>query len=327
MDSTTRERLERLTQRGAGTPPADIVDLLRQYAERLPDLDSAAFGERFDRYGDARVVLIGEASHGTADFYRTRAAITRRLIEQHGFNLVAVEADWPDAGQLDRELRGLPPSAYKEPAFSRFPTWMWRNAEVAHFVRWLYRHNQAQALEQRVEFRGLDIYSLHSSMAEVLRYLEQVDTQLAQQARERYGCLRPWQDEPALYGHFVERSGLPSCEDAVVAQLSCLLAERLEQAVQDDEAFFNATQNARVVRHAAGAGHRGYLPPRNRTGQPLFRSRAGRAVRCLYLAGRHPSLARPRIAPIAGNGQPRRRHLSVRPLSRSHGHGVFAPRR
>jgi erythromycin esterase-like protein len=115
---------------------ADLPALIRQYAEPLPDLHSSAFAELFDRYGDARVVLIGEASHGTSDFYRTRAAITQRLIERHGFNIVAVEADWPDAAQLDRFARQRNASAWTQSAFTRFPTWMWRNTDVSRFIHW-----------------------------------------------------------------------------------------------------------------------------------------------------------------------------------------------
>ena len=177
---------------------AAIAPILRQYAEPLPALESPAFGELFDRYGDARVVLIGEASHGTHDFYRTRAAITQRLIEQHGFNVVAVEADWPDAGHVDRYVRGLASSAWKRHIFSRFPTWMWRNAEVKAFADWLHRFNHQRAPEARVEFRGLDVYSLRNSIHEVLQYLDGVDPHLAKEARRRYSCLTPWQDDPAL---------------------------------------------------------------------------------------------------------------------------------
>ncbi|MES2821853.1 MAG: erythromycin esterase family protein [Pseudomonadota bacterium] len=250
MSSSLNDRLQRRGQSPAAEPAAPIAELLRRHAEPLPALDSPAFGELFDRYGDARVVLIGEASHGTSEFYRARAAISRRLIEEHGFNLVAVEADWPDAGLIDRHVRGLAPSAWKQKAFTRFPRWMWRNAEVARFVDWLREHNRPLAPEQRVAFRGLDIYSLSASMAEVLGYLDRVDPQQARLARQRYACLTPWQDEPALYGHFVERDGLAPCENAVVEQLNSLLAERLECCLQDDEAFFDAAQNARVVRAA-----------------------------------------------------------------------------
>jgi erythromycin esterase-like protein len=229
---------------------ATIAPLLRQYAEPLPALDSSAFGEMFDRYADARVVMIGEASHGTRDFYQTRAAITQRLIEHHGFNIVAVEADWPDAGHVDQYVRGVARSAWKRHIFSRFPTWMWRNAEVSSFVHWLHQFNHSLTPERRVEFRGLDIYSLRNSIHEVLRYLDQVDPQLALEARRRYGCLTPWQDDPALYGHFVERAGLMPCEQPVVEQLNAMLAKQLAGLVRDDEGFFNAAQNARVVQAA-----------------------------------------------------------------------------
>jgi erythromycin esterase-like protein len=242
--------LKKLSGSNANGAAASIAPLLRQYAEPLPELNTEAFGEMFDRYADARVVMIGEASHGTSDFYRTRAAITQRLIEQHGFTIVAVEADWPDAGHVDRYVRGLAPSAWKRHIFSRFPTWMWRNTDVRAFAHWLHHYNHQKAPELRVEFRGLDVYSLRNSIHEVLNYLEQVDPQLAHEARRRYGCLTPWQDDPALYGHFVERGGVMPCEQAVVDQLNAILAEQLVGLAQDEEALFNATQNAQVVRAA-----------------------------------------------------------------------------
>ncbi|WP_425278170.1 erythromycin esterase family protein [Azotobacter salinestris] len=242
--------LQRFTRRSSEAHRSAIAPVLRRHAEVLPAPDSAGFGELFDRYGEARVVLIGEASHGTSDFYRARAAITRRLIERHGFDIVAAEADWPDAGRIDRHVRGLGPSAWKRQAFTRFPTWMWRNTDVEAFVRWLRAHNQALAPERRVEFRGLDVYSLSNSIHEVLRYLERADPELARKARERYGCFSPWQDDPAVYGHLVERAGKASCEEAVVKQLNSLLARRLKRLAADGEAFFSATQNARVVRAA-----------------------------------------------------------------------------
>lgn len=247
MNSPSQKMMEKLYGRQYHVDRADIVPLLRQYAEPLPDLDSPSFAELFDRYAEARVVLIGEASHGTHEFYRARAAITQRLIERHGFNIVAVEADWPDAGHVDQYVRGLAHSAWKRHIFSRFPTWMWRNSEVKTFTHWLHEHNHRLAAEQRVEFRGLDVYSLRNSIHEVLSYLERVDPQLAHEARRRYGCLTPWQDDPALYGHFVERDGVMPCEQPVVEQLNVMLAEQLAGLIRDDEAFFNATQNARVV--------------------------------------------------------------------------------
>jgi erythromycin esterase-like protein len=127
---------------------------------------------------------------------------------------------------------------------------MWRNTDVQTFARWLHQHNHQKAPELRVEFRGLDVYSLRNSIREVLNYLDRVDPELAHEARRRYGCLTPWQDDPALYGHFVERGGVMPCEQPVVEQLNAMLAEQLAGLIKDDEAFFNATQNATVVQAA-----------------------------------------------------------------------------
>src|SRR3954462_570421 len=135
-----------------------LPDLIAQAAEPLPDLDDPAFGAMFDRFGDARVVLLGEASHGTSEFYRARAAITRRLIEHHGFTIVAVEADWPDAAAINRPVRGLPASQQGGAPFQRFPTWMWRNTDVTGFTNWLRAHNRTARVP--AGFYGLDIYNM-----------------------------------------------------------------------------------------------------------------------------------------------------------------------
>jgi erythromycin esterase-like protein len=229
---------------------ATLSAILNDNAEPLPDIDSEHFAALFDRYGDAQVVLIGEASHGTHEFYQARAAITRRLVMRHGFTVVAVEADWPDADQIDRCVRGRDKGGWQDAAFSRFPTWMWRNTDVQAFARWLNEYNQRLAPERRAEFRGLDVYSLRSSIREVLDYLENTEPSLAREARQRYACLTPWHDDPALYGHYTERGGMANCESAVLEQLQTLLNQRLRLMGQDDEALFNATQNARVI-HAA----------------------------------------------------------------------------
>ena len=217
----------------------------------LPDpIHALEFGPFFDSLADAKVVLLGEASHGTSEFYRARAAITRNLIEYHGFNIVAVEADWPDANRIDRHVRHRGVGAYDEASFARFPTWMWRNREVDDFVAWLIEHNQPLSMDQRTEFRGLDVYSLRSSIAEVLSYLDRVDPEAAAIARRRYGCLTPWQTEPAWYGRAVLSGERDPCEDGVVAQLRDILARRLDYAAKDGEDFVDAAQNARVI-HAA----------------------------------------------------------------------------
>ncbi len=237
------------------TSSSEEVDLPRLIAaavEPLPPLEDAeAFGARFDRFGQARVVLLGEATHGTSEFYRARAAITRRLIERHGFGIVALEADWPDAARLDRWVRDRPAAPADGPAFARFPTWMWRNEEMRDFVAWLRARNAALPPGRRAAVRGLDIYSLGASIESVLGYLDRNDPDAARAARKRYGCLTPWQAEPADYGRAVLFGAREPCEEAAVAQLHDLLEQRLRPPAADDpEALFDATQNARVVRSA-----------------------------------------------------------------------------
>src|SRR4051794_167810 len=231
-----------------------LPEMIAEAAEPLPDLDDPAFGPLFDRFGDRRVVLLGEASHGTSEFYRARAAITRRLIEQHGFTIVAVEADWPDAAAIDRYVRHKAPSAVAERAFQRFPTWMWRNLEVHDFVEWLRAHNEGIDPARRAGFFGLDIYNMSASMCAVIEYLDRVDPEAARVARERYGCLTPWQNNPATYGRAALSAGYAKCEAPVIAILRDLFEKQLEyrrqDRQQDGEGFFDAAQNARLVASA-----------------------------------------------------------------------------
>ena len=220
---------------------------LRDAAEPLPPVGDEAFAAAFDRFADARVVLLGEASHGTSEFYRARAAITRRLVERHGFNVIGLEADWPDAAAFDRRVRGRE-GPKDGPPFKRFPTWMWRNREIAAFVEDLRTLNAARPFEERAEIRGLDLYSLNASISAVLEHLDEADPDAAQHARARYGCLRPWSERPELYGAEVMRTGR-TCEAAVVTQLMSLLTRELERGGAD-EADFDAQQNARVIQAA-----------------------------------------------------------------------------
>jgi erythromycin esterase-like protein len=215
----------------------------------LPGLDDPAFGALFDRFADARIVLLGEASHGTSEYYRARAAITRRLIEAHGFTIVAVEADWPDAAAIDRHVRHKPPRE-AGPAFQRFPTWMWRNTDVDAFVGWLRAHNLSRPADARAGFYGLDLYNLGGSIRAVIDYLDRVDPEAAAVARERYACLAPWQADPAGYGRMALTEGFARCEAAVVAMLRDLFAHRLDHEVADREDFLDAAQNARLVASA-----------------------------------------------------------------------------
>src|SRR5437764_957138 len=240
-----------LLQRTQVAEAEALAATVRAQAEkRRPAGGTDQFGALFDRFGDARVVLLGEATHGTSEFYRARAAITQRLIVEHGFNIVAVEADWPDAAHIDRYVRHLAPAREARAAFQRFPTWMWRNEEVLAFIDWLRLHNQRLPAERRAAFRGLDVYSLGASIEAVLRYLDQVDPNAAAGARRRYGCLTPWQDEPAEYGRAVLYGQKDPCEEKAIEQLNELLAHRLDYLRQDGEAFFDAAQNARIVRAA-----------------------------------------------------------------------------
>ena len=238
----------RRTVASARTPSA--TELLREAAEPLPDPDDPAFGAMFDRFADAQVVLLGEATHGTSEFYRARAQITRRLIERHGFNIVAVEADWPDAARIDRYVRHKAVHVGSGPAFRRFPQWMWRNVEVANFVDWLRAHNAARHPDEHTGFFGLDIYNMNASIAAVIEYLERVDPQAAKVARERYGCLTPWQRDPATYGRAALTTGYAKCETPVALALRDLLAGELKYEAQDRDSFLDAAQNARLIASA-----------------------------------------------------------------------------
>ena len=219
-------------------------------AEPLPPIEEPAFGALADRLADATVVLLGEATHGTSEFYRARAALTKRLIEAHGFDMVCVEADWPDAAAIDRHVRGLDGRRPGETPFARFPTWMWRNAETRDFVDWLRARNEPLPQAERAGFHGLDLYSLGASIRAVLDYLDRTDAEAAAAARERYGCLDPWQQDPATYGRAALRPGFRTCEGAVVGMLQDLLAKRVALARQDGEAFLDAAQNARLIANA-----------------------------------------------------------------------------
>src|SRR3954468_9225872 len=227
-----------------------LPEMIAEAAELLPDLDDPAFGPLFDRFGDRRVVLLGEASHGTSEFYRARAAITRRLIEQHGFTIVAVEADWPDAAAVDRYVRHRPARTGTDPPFQRFPIWMWRNTDVDAFIGWMRTHNETTGSERRAGFSCLDIYNMRDSIAAVLEYLDKIDPQAAATARERYGCLTPWQKEPSTYGRAVLTSGYRKCEEQVIKQCQELLARRLDYAGRDGGSFLDAAQNARLITSA-----------------------------------------------------------------------------
>ena len=238
-------REEKVNRRGE-----TLAAIVREAAELLPDIDDPAFGAMFDRFADARVVLLGEASHGTSEFYRARAAITRRLIERHGFRIVAAEADWPDAATIDRIVRRRPLRMESSAFFDRFPTWMWKNEDFLAFIGWLRDHNGALPIEQRVGFYGLDLYNLHGSIRAVLDYLDRIDPETAAVARARYGCILPFSEDPAVYGRLALTEGYARCEREVVEMLADLFAKSRAYGSVEDEDFLDAAQNARLIANA-----------------------------------------------------------------------------
>jgi len=227
-----------------------LPGLISRSGDTFENTLSADLNPLLERLGDARVVLLGEASHGTSEFYSMRARITKRLIEEKGFNILAAEADWPDAVQIDNYVRHRDVPASEWTAFARFPTWMWRNGEVREFVDWLHEHNKKLSYDNRTGFYGLDLYSLYTSVRAVIDYLENVDPDMAMIARVRYGCLSPWETDPAAYGHAALTGAYKSCERDVAHMLTELHVKRQEYLHNDGERFLDAAQNAQLVADA-----------------------------------------------------------------------------
>jgi erythromycin esterase-like protein len=239
------------------TPVSRITELLQETVYPLHGAQTD-YDPLMDLIGDAQVVLLGEASHGTREFYRERAQITRRLIQEKGFTAVAAEADWPDAYRVNRYVLGRSRDADGRAAlgdFKRFPIWMWRNREVLDFVTWLRTHNDNQSRgTPQVGFYGLDLYSLHASMEAVLGYLDRIDPESARRARSRYACFDHYGEDTQSYGYATGFGLTKTCEDEVVAQLQDMHRRgedylRRDGFVAEDEFFF-AEQNARLVRNA-----------------------------------------------------------------------------
>ncbi|MBI1196883.1 MAG: erythromycin esterase family protein [Phenylobacterium sp.] len=240
-------------------------------AEPLPDFEDPRFGRLFDRFGDARVVLLGASNHGAAEFCRARAAITRWLVEKRGFNIVALEADASDTAVLDARAYGeRPPGA----AFAGFPSWVWRNREFDAFVDWLADHNRGRGSAARTSLHGLDRYDLSAAMAAALDHLRRVDPDAAAIARERYGCLRPWALDPEAFGRMPVSGRYAACETAVTAMLGEALARRLRETEDASE----AAANARLLRGADDhyrAMYYGGADAWNRRSQHLFETLDG----------------------------------------------------
>ena len=234
-----------------------IKDLVRDAAHPLTGVGTD-YDPLLAFLGDAHFVLLGEASHGTHEFYRQRAQITKRLIQERGFTAVAVEADWPDAYRVNKYVRGQGGDADAVEAlagFKRFPAWMWRNADILDFIGWLRAHNDSlPSGAVKTGLYGLDLYSLHASIEAVLNYLDKVDPDGAQRARHRYACFEHFGEDPQEYGYAAGLGLSHTCESEVIAQLIDLQKRAREYAQRDGriaaDDFFYAEQNARLVKNA-----------------------------------------------------------------------------
>jgi protein-L-isoaspartate(D-aspartate) O-methyltransferase len=235
---------------GVKTSDGTLAKAIATSCEGFEAINSADLEPLLRRIGNARIVLLGEATHGTSEFYRMRERISRELIERKEFSFIAIEGDWPDAARVDHYVRHAEYSPSEWTAFARFPVWMWRNQEVRDFVDWLRARNATVEPGKRVAFHGLDLYSLYNSIHSVLNYLEDIDPRTAQVARQRYGCLTPWQSDPATYGHAALTGAYQSCEREVVTMLLDLMDKRRAYAEHDGERFLDAVQNARLVANA-----------------------------------------------------------------------------
>jgi len=232
-----------------------LQESFRTKVTPLPPLTDPTFGAKFDKFSNCRVLLIGDATHGTSEFYTARAKITRHLIKQHGFNIVAIQADWRDGDAIDRYVRRrLGPKtgadvAEKETAFQRFPKWMWGNQETQQFVEWLRSHNKGLTKAQMTGFYGLDLYSMAASIEAVLNYWDQKDSEMGKVARKKFGSLQPWIDQPQEHGLGKLLEIFKNCEENVLQILQDLLDKRLDYAksYEDDEDFHSAEQNARLI--------------------------------------------------------------------------------
>lgn len=232
-----------------------VDELIQQTAKRLRD-SAEDYAPILQLLANKNFILLGEASHGTQEFYQTRVEITKRLIIDQGLNAVAIEGDWPSAYRVNRYVRWQGSDTNANEAlgdFKRFPLWMWRNTVILDFVHWLREHNRGLPREQQVGFYGLDMYSMYESIAAVLEYLDQVDPDAAQEARQRYSCFEHLASE-RHYGYGVNLGHHLSCQDAVVKQLMALREKSLvytrEGDVISEDDHFQAEQNARLVKTA-----------------------------------------------------------------------------
>ena len=232
-----------------------MPDRMHDRLDRIssPLRDASDLDPLLERIGDSRFVLLGEASHGTHEYYTWRTEISKRLIREQGFTLIAVEGDWPDCYRLNRYVRGYPDSGGSAEEvlreYRRWPTWMWANREIVELAEWMREHNQGKPEQQQAGFYGLDVYSLWESMEAVQQYLRRVDPEAANRARRAYGCFDPYNEDVQEYA--MATAVVPTtCEDEAVAMLAEIRRKAPEYREDGREAYFNAEQNALAVRNA-----------------------------------------------------------------------------
>lgn len=233
-----------------------LINVLNDVIEPIPDKGNKYDG-LLEKIGDARFVLIGEATHGSHEFYQARAEISQELIMKKGFMAVAIEGDWPDAYRIHRYAQGIGHKNDWKAAldeFKRFPTWMWRNTTLAPFLRWLRTHNDnLVSPAAKIGFYGLDLYSLNSSMQAVIDYLKKVDPEAAERARARYACFDHLGCDPQTYGYLTSEGLKKSCIKEAIEQILELQHHAFEYVHKDkiaEEEYFFATQNAQIVKDA-----------------------------------------------------------------------------
>lgn len=229
---------------------AVLEDAIRDHVTDLRNSDS--LDPLIERIGNARFVLLGEASHGTSEYYSWRARISKRLITEKGFRFIAVEGDWPDCYEVNRYVKGQmnPGMDAREVLhrFDRWPTWMWANWEVVALVEWMRRFNEGKSDAEKAGFYGLDVYSLWESLDAIYRYIRENHPDRAGEAIEAMACFEPFNREGQEYAWYT-RMVAEDCEDEVVALLTSLRRSRAE-AWESPESHFDAEQNALVAVNA-----------------------------------------------------------------------------
>lgn len=241
---------ERFTTAGT-SDMSQLVERIQQISQPLDGPEH--LDPLLERVGDAHYVLLGEASHGTSEYYTWRARISQRLIEEKGFSFIAVEGDWPDCYRVNRYVKGWPDSGASARevlgAYERWPTWMWANQEVVDLAEWLREYNTQRSEEEKVGFYGLDVYSLWDSLDAVIKYLQETDPDSVPAAQQAFRCFEPYGQDAQDYA-WATTLVPTTCEDEAVALLSELCSKAMQYREDDPEAFFNAEQNALVAKNA-----------------------------------------------------------------------------